>query len=153
MDEKFWLAVAFTIFIIAIYKILGSKINNILNEKSQQIANDILLASQLKEKAEKLLQQAQEYHDQSLYYVKQLNENTSNELNTLKNNAKASLNAELDKMLAISKQRLANEEQIAIRTIKENIIKEAIKIISNANFDSQQHQQLIIKSLQNLENI
>ena len=55
-DEKFWLAIAFVVFIVFIYKFLGNKINSMLNEKSQQIASDLLLASQAKEKAEKLLQ-------------------------------------------------------------------------------------------------
>ena len=151
-DEKFWLAVSFIIFIIFIYKFLGNKINSILNEKSQQIANDLLKASQAKEEAEKLLHEAQEYHQQSLKYAEKLKFDTSSELNIMYENATLSLQQELAKINEASQKRLQEEEQIAIRKLQETIILQAIEIVANTKISNDQQQLLIVKALENLKN-
>jgi len=152
IDEKFWLAIAFVLFIIFIYKFLGYKISSMLNEKSQQIARDLLMASQAKEKAEKLLNEAQEYNQQSIEYAKKLQLNTSNELNIIHQNAKINLEQELAKITTASQKRLQEEEQIAVRKVQETIINEAIKIVANSKIDDSQQKFLISKALKNLEN-
>lgn len=151
-DEKFWLAVSFIIFIIFIYKFLGNKINSILNKKSQQIANDLLKASQAKEEAEKLLHEAQEYHQQSLKYAEKLKFDTSSELNIMYENATLSLQQELAKINEASQKRLQEEEQIAIRKLQETIILQAIEIVANTKISNDQQQLLIVKALENLKN-
>ena len=151
-DEKFWLAVSFIVFIIFIYKFLGNKINSILNEKSQQIANDLLKASQAKEEAEKLLHEAQEYHQQSLKYAEKLKFDTSSELNIMYENATLSLQQELAKINEASQKRLQEEEQIAIRKLQETIILQAIEIVANTKISNEQQQLLIVKALENLKN-
>ncbi len=152
IDEKFWLAIAFVLFIIFIYKFLGCKISSMLNEKSQQIARDLLMASQAKEKAEKLLKEAQEYNQQSIEYAKKLQLNTSNELNIIHQNAKINLEQELAKITTASQKRLQEEEQIAVRKVQETIINEAIKIVANSKIEDSQQKFLISKALKNLEN-
>ena len=151
-DEKFWLAIAFVVFIIFIYKFLGNKINSILNEKSQQIASDLLLASQTKEKAEKLLQEAQDYNQQSLKYAEKLKLDTSSELNIMYQNATLSLQQELAKITEASQKRLQEEEQIAIRKVQETIISQAIEIVANAKISNDEQEILIVKALENLKN-
>lgn len=151
-DEKFWLAIAFIVFIVFIYKFLGNKINSILNEKSQQIASDLLLASQAKEKAEKLLQEAQDYNQQSLKYAEKLKLDTSSELNIMYQNATLSLQQELAKITEASQKRLQEEEQIAIRKVQETIISQAIEIVANAKISNDEQQILIVKALENLKN-
>lgn len=151
-DEKFWLAIAFIVFIVFIYKFLGNKINSILNEKSQQIASDLLLASQAKEKAEKLLQEVQDYNQQSLKYAEKLKLDTSSELNIMYQNATLSLQQELAKITEASQKRLQEEEQIAIRKVQETIISQAIEIVANAKISNDEQQILIVKALENLKN-
>jgi len=151
-DEKFWLAIAFIVFIVFIYKFLGNKINSILNEKSQQIASDLLLASQAKEKAEKLLQESQDYNQQSLKYAEKLKLDTSSELNIMYQNATLSLQQELAKITEASQKRLQEEEQIAIRKVQETIISQAIEIVANAKISNDEQQILIVKALENLKN-
>ena len=151
-DEKFWLAIAFIVFIVFIYKFLGNKINSILNEKSQQIASDLLLASQAKEKAEKLLQEAQDYNQQSLKYAEKLKLDTSSELNIMYQNATLSLQQELAKITEASQKRLQEEEQIAIRKLQETIISQAIEIVANAKISNDEQEILIVKALENLKN-
>ena len=151
-DEKFWLAIAFVVFIVFIYKFLGNKINSILNEKSQQIASDLLLASQAKEKAEKLLQEVQDYNQQSLKYAEKLKLDTSSELNIMYQNATLSLQQELAKITEASQKRLQEEEQIAIRKVQETIISQAIEIVANAKISNDEQQILIVKALENLKN-
>lgn len=151
-DEKFWLAIAFIVFIVFIYKFLGNKINSILNEKSQQIASDLLLASQAKEKAEKLLQEVQDYNQQSLKYAEKLKLDTSSELNIMYQNATLSLQQELAKITEASQKRLKEEEQIAIRKVQETIISQATEIVANAKISNDEQEILIVKALENLKN-
>jgi F-type H+-transporting ATPase subunit b len=151
-DEKFWLAISFIVFIIFIYKFLGNKINSILNEKSQQIASDLLIASQAKEKAEKLLHEAEEYYQQSLQYAEKLKLDTSCELKIMHQNAILTLQQELAKINEASQKRLQEEEQIANRKLQETIISQAIEIVANTKISNDQQQLLIKKALNNLEN-
>ena len=67
-NEKFWLAIAFLTFVGLIIKYVGPKITKSLDQKSKEIAEEILAAKEMKEKAAKLLATAEAYYKESLYY-------------------------------------------------------------------------------------
>ena len=50
-NEKFWLAIAFLTFVGLIIKYVGPKITKSLDQKSKEIAEEILAAKEMKEKA------------------------------------------------------------------------------------------------------
>jgi len=112
----------------------------------------LLLASQAKEKAEKLLQEVQDYNQQSLKYAEKLKLDTSSELNIMYQNATLSLQQELAKITEASQKRLQEEEQIAIRKVQETIISQAIEIVANAKISNDEQEILIVKALENLKN-
>lgn len=59
MDENFWVAISFVIFIYFAYRPIKRAINSALDAKIAEIKNSIEEASKLKEDAKKLLDQAE----------------------------------------------------------------------------------------------
>lgn len=153
-DEKFWLALAFLTFLALLIKLAKSTILKSLNEKSQEIAKEILNAKEMKEKAAKLLDKAEKYaHDSELYAQKLIKDA---EIEALKYSveSKKLVDEEISKKTAATLERIKMEETIAINKIKEKIITSAIANFSE-NFAKSQnltsHQTLNEKALKDLE--
>ena len=68
LDEKFWLAIAFTAFAILIVKYVWPLLAKSIDSKSKAIAEEILAAKKMKEKAQKLLDEAEKFYLESLNY-------------------------------------------------------------------------------------
>jgi F-type H+-transporting ATPase subunit b len=71
-NEKFWLAIAFFAFIALVIKLAKSSIAKSLDDKSKAIAEEILAAKEMKERALKLLASAEKYNSESLNYSQKL---------------------------------------------------------------------------------
>ena len=64
-NEKFWLAIAFVAFLALLLKFARTAITKSLDDKSKAIAEEILAAKDLKEKAVKLLAHAEKFSSES----------------------------------------------------------------------------------------
>ena len=67
-NEKFWLAIAFTSFVLLILKYVRPLIIKALDNKSKQIAEEILAAKEMKEKALRLLERAEKSYEDSINF-------------------------------------------------------------------------------------
>ncbi|MES2678040.1 MAG: hypothetical protein V4612_07015 [Pseudomonadota bacterium] len=129
-DPKFWLSISFLIFLALVIKFVLPKIILALDSKSKQIADQIIAAKQMKEKAEQLLLAAKKHHEESLAYCQKLIEDAKAEAAKLVADSQKSLGEELAKKTDLAKERIALEEEKTIREIKSGIISAAIKIIA-----------------------
>lgn len=153
-DEKFWLALAFLTFLTLLVKLAKSAILKSLNEKSQQIAKEILDAKEMKERAVKLLAKAEKYAHESEIYAQKLIKDAEIEALKYSAEAKKSVDTEISKKTAATIERMKMEETIAINKIREKIVTSAISNFSDnfvKNPDAENHQILNDKALQNLE--
>lgn len=153
-NEKFWLAISFTAFVVFIIKFIKPLILKTLDQKSQAIGNEILAAKELKEKAEKFLAKAQKYAEESESYAKKLIQDAESEAAQFAAESQKALEAEIAKKTAASIERIKIEETSAIRQIKTQIIESALQDLTKNltnELDEKAHQSIIIKALEDFQ--
>jgi F-type H+-transporting ATPase subunit b len=154
LNEKFWLAVAFTAFVLLIIKYVNPKISKALGDKSKSIAEEILAAKELKEKAIQLLAKAEKYQKESENYSQKLMKDAQDEAQKYAEESKQMVEIEIAKKTAAALNRIQIEETSAIREIKSKIIALAIANLSEnigKELTSANHEQLFAQAMQDLE--
>ncbi len=153
-DEKFWLAIAFFAFATLIIKFVWPLIAKGLDNKSKKIAEDILTAKDLREKAEKLLASAEKYYQESTDFAQKLLKDAEDEAKKLAADSRDTLEKEVSKKTAAALERIKIEEESAIREIKTKIVSTAIDgLSSKMDLDQKIHENLVEKSIKNFERI
>jgi len=154
LNEKFWLAVAFTAFVLLIIKYVNPKISKALGDKSKSIAEEILAAKEMKEKAIQLLAKAEKYQKESESYSQKLMKDAQDEAQKYAAESKQMVELEIAKKTAAALNRIQIEEASAIREIKSKIVALAIANLSeniSKELTSANHEQLFAQAMQDLE--
>jgi F-type H+-transporting ATPase subunit b len=153
-DEKFWLAIAFLAFAILLVKYAWPHIAKALDDSSKKIAQDLLAAKELKERAEKLLANAEKFYNESLAYAEKLTSEAEKEAKKIAEDSAKSLEAEVNKKTAAAIARVKLEEERMMREVKIQIVNSAIdKISSGLDFKDDEQDKLVEKSIKNLETL
>ncbi len=130
-DPKFWLSVAFFIFIIFSFKYILPFIVKMIDDKVNFIANKIREANEIKLKAEKLLSEAIKEKEEAHLFVKKLISDSQNEISNMISSAKKEIEDEFNKNLSIAKNNIEDSEKMAVIRIKEDIISSIIQKVEN----------------------
>lgn len=152
-NEKFWLAIAFATFIALLIKFARNSIAKGLDDKSKAIAEEILAAKELKEKAIKFLEEAEKHSRDSANYAQQLIKDAESEAQKFLAEAQKSAEEEVAKKTTAALERIKQEEALTIRDIKNKIISTALKEVENSalkNLSDQQGETVLNKSIQDL---
>jgi F-type H+-transporting ATPase subunit b len=155
-NEKFWLAIAFTSFVLLIAKYVWPKIAASLDLKSKQIAADISAAKEMKEKAQKLLEDLEKYHAESEKFAKKLLEDAESEAQKFVIEAKKSVEAEIEKKTNAALERVKVEEASAIREVKLHVVSSALKILNeslNKKMEKKHHDLLLNQATDDLSKL
>jgi F-type H+-transporting ATPase subunit b len=150
MDEKFWLAIAFTSFVILIMKFVWPSIRKSLDAKSRQIAETLLEAKDIRQKAIILLEETKKYQKEAEAYARKLLNDAEDEAKKLASEAQAALENEIKKRTIAAEDRIKMEEGNAVREIKNNIINSAFKKLDGElekDLTSQQQNALLDKAI------
>ncbi len=154
LNEKFWLAIAFLSFLALMLKYIWPLLAKAIDSKSKKIAEEILSAKELKEKAEKLLNDAEKFYQESLSFSQKLTKDAEVEAQKLAKESKEILENELRKKTQAALDRIKLEEERTIREIKLRIISDTMEVLSkNFGLDEKSHEQIVEKSLKNFERI
>ena len=156
LNEKFWLALSFTAFIALAFKFLWPKISKILSDKSRAIAEEILAAKEMKEKATQLLAKAEKYQKESEQFSQKLIEDAAIEAQKFAAEAAKMLEKEIAKKTAAALERIKSEEAAAIREIKAKIIASSMENLSQnigTKMNKNHHQHLLNKASDDLAKI
>lgn len=146
INEKFWLAIAFLTFVVLVTKYFGPAILKALDNKSKEIAEEILAAREMKKKAEQLLAEAEKYYQESLQYSKNLLREAEVESQKFISESQKMIADEINDRTELAIGRLEIEETLAIREIKTRILASAIKTVAenlNKNMNKKHHDHLI----------
>ncbi len=151
-DEKFFLAISFFTFVFLVKKYAWPLIAKSLDGKSKAIAETILEAKEMKQKAAKFLEQAKKYEEESKQYAQKLIEDTNKEVERITLEAHKAVEDEISKRSKLAMQRIQNEEEKAIRNLKEDIIAQASKNINQElkNIDASNHNKILDRALESL---
>ena len=156
LDETAWVAIAFILFIILVWKKGSQAITSLLDNRSLLIKNEVDQAKSLKEEALEELRQ-------SLQTQKNISEEADKILKEAKENAKRIIEEAKIKSSEIIKrkedqaeQKILALENDAINNIKKitgNIIIESSKIYINDKIDKEENSKLITKSSSEIKSI
>ena len=156
LDETAWVAIAFILFIILVWKKGSQAIISLLDNRSLLIKNELDQAKSLKEEALEELRQ-------SLQTQKNISEEADKILKEAKENAKRIIEEAKIKSSEIIKrkedqaeQKILALENDAINNIKKitgNIIIESSKIYINDKIDKEENSKLITKSSSEIKSI
>ena len=149
LDETAWVAIAFVIFIILVWKKSSSAITAILDKRSLLIESELNEAKSLKEEALEELRK-------SLQNQKNISEESENIIKESKETAKKIHEEALLKSSQIVKrrenqalQKIAALETEAIKNIKKitgSIVIDSTKVFLESNLDKKENIKLISKS-------
>jgi F-type H+-transporting ATPase subunit b len=151
-DATFWVAISFVIFcLIIIYKKIPQVINNLLDNKINEIKSEIDSAKNLKNESEQLLQKyknkIEEAHTESRNIVNSEKKETEifikeseNKFEQLIVNKKKSLEQKLDQMRVKAIKDIQNiSNKIALEAVKKIILNSAndekMKVVNQKNLD------------------
>ena len=149
LDETAWVAIAFVIFIILVWKKASTTITSMLDNRSLLIENELNEAKLLKEEALEELRK-------SLQNQKNISEESENIIKEAKETAKKIHEAALLNSSETVKrrenqalQKIAALEIEAIKNIKKitgNIVIDSTKVFLESNLDKKENIKLISKS-------
>ena len=152
-NEKFWLAIAFATFILLLLKLARKAIGKSLDDKSKLIAEEILAAKELKERAVKLLANAEKFSQESTSFAQKLIKDAEIEAQKFLAEAQKSVEDEVAKKTAAAAERIKQEEALATSHVKEKIVSEALKEVEaklQKNLSDQQSNSVLNKAIQDL---
>lgn len=154
INEKFWLAIAFTSFIMLILKYVWPKISKALDGKSKQIAEEILAAKDMRQRASHLLEEVEKLQKETIIYANNLLKNAEIEAQKFLDEAQKSAETEIAKKTAATIERIKSEEEKAIRELKTNIISTTLRNLDEEladKMDQNQHSHLINQATKSFE--
>ena len=155
-DETAWVAIAFVLFIILVWKKGSQAITSMLDNRSLLIENELNQAKSLKEEALEELRQ-------TLQIQKNISEEADNIIKEAKENAKKIIEEAKVKSSQIIKRKedQANQKILALETeainnikkISSNIIIESSKTYINQKLNAKEKANLITKSSNEIKSI
>lgn len=152
-DEKFWLALAFFSFLAILIKYVFPSINKTLDNNARKIADDILQAKNMRESAQRLLEEAHVFHKHSIDQAQKILSDAVFEANKIQENAQKTLDEQIEKMSQTALNRIKSEEEIAIRQIKTHIVEQSIAEFSNLKFDEKTQSKIFENSIEKISKI
>lgn len=153
-DEKFWLALAFFLFVGSIYVFLRKKIVSLLDDKTKEVENKILSAkNSLEEAVKNLVLIKKELNIETEKSIK-LIEDSLFEANKILNDIEVKIQKEYEVKIMAAKERIRVSKENLIRNIKEIIVSDAIDKFENnlINLSVNEKDLIADKSIKEIKN-
>ena len=150
LDPQFWVAVAFILFIAAIFNPVRKILTSSLDSQIDEIKNKINESENLKKDAEKALSELKLRQQEVQKEIKALNDNAENKIIKLEEQAKQKINDQIEKrkILAENKiEQLLRDANLSIKKyISDTAINTAVNILNN-NLTPEKKSSLIDDSI------
>lgn len=128
-DPQFWVALAFLLFVAAIFKPVGKILISTLDGRAAKIQQDLGEASRLREEAQQLLASYQRKQKEAVEEAKKIVKNAESEATRIITEAEESLEENLNKRIQIAMQKIATYEHAVMQEIRTNAIDMAINTV------------------------
>ena len=152
-DPQFWVAVAFVIFIIAIFNPVKKILNSSLDSKIKEIKNSIEEAENLKDETQITLSNIKKRQNEVELEIKEINEKAKEMIQILASSSKIKFNklSEKKEILAQAKiEQLGRDANLSIQKyISQTSIESAITLLEK-NINQDEKQNLINNSVKEL---
>ena len=150
-NPSFWTTVAFVLFIILVYKPIKRTLRHYLEQRRQNITNDIQQAVQLEYQADNLLQDMREQYEQAQKTAEEDLANARSMTERMQQDALANLAKTIARKEQKAQEHILHLEKKAIATMKEQTLARAIDAaqdILRKRLTKQDHEKMLTKTLQ-----
>ena len=125
-DSTFWVAIAFLVFIIAVFKPLHGAMTGALDDKIAQIRNEVEEAQRLREEAQSTLASYQLKQRDAAQEVEAMMEQAKAETEAHRKSAEAALEAMLKRQEQSASEKIQQAEAAAVQEIRDRAVTVAL---------------------------
>lgn len=155
-DPQFWVALAFIIFIVAIFFPVRKILIKSLDEKIQNIKQSIQDAENIKNETQIILSDIKKRENEVQIEIKDINLKAQKKIESLETNAELKLQDQINKHKLLSSNKInqiVRDANIEIKKyISENAIQATISVLKR-NINQEQKQNLINQSIKELNTV
>ena len=155
-DPQFWVALAFIIFIVAIFFPVRKILIKSLDEKIQNIKQSIQDAENIKNETQVILCDIKKRENEVQIEIKDINSKAQKKIESLETNAELKLQDQINKHKLLSSNKInqiVRDANIEIKKyISENAIQATISVLKK-NINQEQKQNLINQSIKELNTV
>lgn len=117
-SPEFWVAVAFVIFVVAVFRPLSRQASSALDAHGARIRSEIDEAHQLREEAQKLLAEYKRKQRDALGEAEEILEHAKTEAGHLRAQAETELEASLKRREQMAMEKIAQAEADAVQEVR-----------------------------------
>ena len=153
-DPQFWVAIAFGIFLLAIFNPARKILSSSLDLKINEIKSNIDEAENIKNETQLSLIDIQKRQNEVELEVKEIHSNVKNKIKTIETQAKIKLTDQTYKKELLAKEKIEQMIRDANLAVQKNIIKTSIDAtiaILEKKINDQEKHNLINQSIKDLE--
>ena len=153
-DPQIWVAVSFILFFIIFGSLLWKKFSNFLDNKINDIREEILVASNLHQEAKNLLSEEKKRLQGLDSEINIIIEEGKLKAQNLYNESKEKINKEIMKLEKSAKEKIKYLENEAVIEIQNKISKHSIKLTEKfleETLSKEDHSEMISSSINELE--
>jgi len=155
-DPQFWVAIAFIIFIIAIFNPVRKILNSSLDNKINEIKESIKEAEDLKKDTESILNEIIKRQNAVELEIKEIHSNSKDRIKILESQAQIKLSEQISKRELSAKakiEQIVRDTNLLIQKhISETAINATVTILEK-KLNSDEKQNLINESIKELESV
>ena len=155
-DPQIWVAVSFLLFFIIFGSFIWKKFSNFLDNKINDISEEILVASNLHQEAKKLLSEEKKKLQGLDNEINIILEEGKLKAQNLYNESKEKANKEIIKLEKSAKEKIKYLENEAVIEMKNKISEHSIKLTEKflkENLSKEDHSEMINNSINEVEKI
>ena len=153
-DPQIWVAVSFLLFFIIFGSLIWKKFSNFLDNKINDISEEILVASNLHQEAKNLLSEEKKRLQGLDNEINIIIEEGKLKAQNLYNESKEKINKEIMKLEKSAKEKIKYLENEAVIEIQNKISKHSIKLTEKfleETLSKEDHSEMINNSINELE--
>ena len=130
-DPTFWVAVAFVIFVVLVFKPGRNAIGGALDDKIAQIRNEVDEAQRLREEAQATLAAYQRQQRDAAQEAEALMARAQAEIDSHRKQAAAQLKAVLERQESLAREKIAQAEAAAVLAVQRRAVEVAVSATAN----------------------
>lgn len=152
-SPEFWVAVAFVIFVVAVFRPASQQILAALDTRGARIRNEIEEAQSLREEAQKLLAESKRKHRDAIKETEEILAHAKVEAARLREQAQQDLAAALSRREQAAMDKISQAEAKALLEVREQAVDVALAATATllaANMDQNKHAAIIDESIRGI---
>ena len=155
-DPQFWVALAFIMFIIAIFNPVRKIISSSLDSKINEIKQSIEEAENLKNDTQITLSEIKKRQNEVEIEIKKIHSNSKDRIKIMENQAQKNLEEQISKRELVAKEKIEQLLRDANLSVQQHITQTAINaaiIVLENKLNAEEKQNIINNSIKDLSSV